>query len=157
MSGVNVQQELQSNPALQPLVQQLTQGMQQMPQPMGQMPQPMPQMPQMGQQPMGQMQQPMGQMQPPQGYDPMAAIAQMQRPPVQVQNPIFGGAIPMNFALPEASRIPAGYESALAGFKPNPDTVESMAQKLSKDLNRRMSNVESKVNDNTKQFAGDAA
>lgn len=155
MSGVNVQQELQRNPELQPLVQQLTQGMQQMPQPMGQMPQmpqPMPQMPQMG-----QMQQPMGQMQPPQGYDPMAAIAQMQRPPVQVQNPIFGGAIPMNFALPEASRIPAGYESALAGFKPNPDTVESMAQKLSKDLNRRMSNVESKANDNTKQFADDAA
>lgn len=146
MSGVNVQQELQRNPALQPLVQQLTQGMQQMPQPMGQMPQmpqPMPQMPQMGQQPqMPQMQQPMQQ-----GYDPMAAIAQMQRPPAQVQNPIFGGAIPMNFALPEASRIPAGYESALAGFKPNPDTVESMAQKLSKDLNRRMSRVESKVKD----------
>ena len=28
----------------------------------------------------------------------------------QVQNPIFGGAIPMDFGLPQASQIPAGFQ-----------------------------------------------
>ena len=148
MSGANVQQELQRDPNLQPLVQQLTQGLQQMPQ-MGQTPRPP--MPQMGQQ-MPQMDQ-----MPQQGYDPMAAIAQMQRSPVQVQNPIFGGAIPMNFGLPQAARVPEGYQSSLAQFRPSMETVETMAQKLSKDLNRRMSQLESQSRDQYSGYQGSDA
>jgi hypothetical protein len=52
-------------------------------------------------------------------YNPFDAIAQMQRQPMQqpVMNPFFGGQIPMNFGLPEASRIPADFQSALQNFK----------------------------------------
>ena len=53
------------------------------------------------------------------GYNPMMAIASMYRPPVQVQNPIFGGAIPMDFGLPQASRIPEGYTSRASQFRPS--------------------------------------
>jgi hypothetical protein len=38
----------------------------------------------------------------------------------QVQNPIFGGAIPMEFGLPQVNQIPAGYQSALAQYRPSP-------------------------------------
>ena len=52
-------------------------------------------------------------------YNPMQAIQQMQRQPVQqVQNPVFGGAIPMNFGLPQASQLPAQYQSPLAQMLP---------------------------------------
>ena len=60
--------------------------------------------------PMQRQQQPpmMPQMQP--QFDLSQAIMAMQRQPVQqVQNPIFGGAIPMNFGLPQASQIPADF------------------------------------------------
>jgi hypothetical protein len=54
------------------------------------------------------------------------AIQQMQRPAVQmpVQNPIFGGAIPMDFGLPQAAQIPAGYTNPLMSFKPAPFTAQ---------------------------------
>lgn len=53
-------------------------------------------------------------------FNPMQAIQQMQRPMVQpVQNPVFGGSIPMNFGLPESSQVPAGYTPRLSAFKPN--------------------------------------
>jgi len=75
------------------------------------------------QQPLQQMQQSMqpmqqfGQQQ--STYNPFEAIAQMQRQPMQqpVMNPFFGGQIPMNFGLPEASRIPADFQSALQNFE----------------------------------------
>lgn len=54
-------------------------------------------------------------------YNPMQAIQQMQRQPVQIQpiqNPIFGGNIPINFGLPQASQVPIGYQSPLASFRP---------------------------------------
>lgn len=54
-------------------------------------------------------------------YNPMQAIQQMQRQPVQIQpiqNPIFGGSIPMNFGLPQQSQVPIGYQSPLASFRP---------------------------------------
>jgi hypothetical protein len=87
--------------------------MSQMPQMQQQMPQRMPQ----------QMQQPMGMTQ--MGYNPMLAIQQMQRQPMpQVQNPIFGGAIPMDFGLPQVNQIPAGYQSALAQYRPSPFTQQ---------------------------------
>jgi hypothetical protein len=53
----------------------------------------------------------------------MQAIQQMQRPAVQMpQNPIFGGQvpIPMDFGLPEASRIPAGFRAPAAQYTPGP-------------------------------------
>jgi len=56
-------------------------------------------------------------------FDPMQAIQQMQRPAVQMpQNPIFGGQvpIPMDFGLPEASRIPAGFRAPAAQYRPGP-------------------------------------
>ena len=91
MSGADLQQ-------LQQLAQQ-SQGMQPN---MGMMRQQLPQVQQM--QPMQQM----PQMQP--QFDLSQAIMAMQRQPVQqVQNPIFGGAIPMNFGLPQASQIPADF------------------------------------------------
>lgn len=93
------------------------------------------------QQPMQQMQQPLQQMQqsmqPMQqfgqqqsAYNPFDAIAQMQRQPMQqpVMNPFFGGQIPMNFGLPEASRIPADFQSALQNFErgtPPPPPVDN--------------------------------
>lgn len=54
-------------------------------------------------------------------YNPMQAIQQMQRQPVQIQpiqNPIFGGSIPMNFGLPQQSQVPIGYQSPLSMFRP---------------------------------------
>ena len=93
------------------------------------------------QQPMQQMQQPLQQMQqsmqPMQqfgqqqsAYNPFDAIAQMQRQPMQqpVMNPFFGGQIPMSFGLPEASRIPADFQSALQNFErgtPPPPPVDN--------------------------------
>lgn len=61
-------------------------------------------------------------------YNPSQAIQQMQRQPVQiqpwqsraVQNPIFGGTIPISFGLPQASQIPVAYQSPLASFRPMP-------------------------------------
>jgi hypothetical protein len=51
----------------------------------------------------------MPQMQP--QFDLSQAIMSMQRQPMQsVQNPFFGGAIPMDFGLPQASQIPAGFQ-----------------------------------------------
>lgn len=54
-------------------------------------------------------------------YNPSQALQQMQRQPVQiqpwqsrVQNPIFGGTIPMNFGLPPGAQLPAGYQSPIA-------------------------------------------
>lgn len=89
MSGVDFQQ-------LQQMAQQA-----QMP-PMQRQQQPMPQMMQMP------MQMPMQQMQP--QFDLSQAIMAMQRQPMQsVQNPFFGGAIPMDFGLPQASQIPADF------------------------------------------------
>ena len=92
MSGADLQQ-------LQQMAQQA-----QMP-PMQRQQQP-PMMPQMQQMP---------QMQP--QFDLSQAIMAMQRQPMQqVQNPIFGGAIPMNFGLPQASQIPADF--AVRQFTP---------------------------------------
>lgn len=54
-------------------------------------------------------------------YNPMQAIQQMQRQPVQIQpiqNPIFGGNIPMNFGLPQQAQMPAGYQSPMAMYRP---------------------------------------
>jgi hypothetical protein len=110
MSGM--MQELQSNPmAMQQIAPLIQSAMSQMPQMQQQMPQ--------------QMQQPMGMTQ--MGYNPMLAIQQMQRQPMpQVQNPVFGGAIPMDFGLPQASQIPAGYQSALAQYRPSPFTQQNL-------------------------------
>ena len=53
--------------------------------------------------------QPMQQAQP--QYDLMQAIASLQRQPAQaVQNPIFGGAIPINFNLPQVNQVPADFQ-----------------------------------------------
>ena len=91
MSGVDFQR-----------LQQMAQQAQMPPMQRQQQPPMMPQMQQM--QPMQQM----PQMQP--QFDLSQAIMAMQRQPVQqVQNPIFGGAIPMNFGLPQASQIPADF------------------------------------------------
>jgi hypothetical protein len=120
MSGGQLQQVAQSvsqqpmamgNNDLSQLIQQaLSQSMQQ---PMQQMPQQMPQG--------------FPGMQPGMGYDPMMAIAQMQRQPVQqAQNPFFGGAIPIDFGLPQASQIPAGYQSAMAAFRPSPFNQQNL-------------------------------
>ena len=66
---------------------------------------------------MGMMRQQLPQVQAPQmqqarpQFDLSQAIMAMQMQPVQqVQNPIFGGAIPMNFGLPQASQIPADFQ-----------------------------------------------
>lgn len=90
MSGADLQQ-------LQQMAQQA-----QMP-PMQRQQQP-PMMPQMQQQmPMQQQMQPQ--------FDLSQAILAMQRQPAQsVQNPFFGGAIPMDFGLPQASQIPADFQ-----------------------------------------------
>jgi hypothetical protein len=95
MSGVDFQR-----------LQQMAQQAQMPPMQRQQQPPMMPQMQQMQQmQPMQQM----PQMQP--QFDLSQAIMAMQRQPVQqVQNPIFGGAIPMNFGLPQASQIPADFQ-----------------------------------------------
>ena len=84
------------------------------------------------QQPMQQSMQPMQQFgQQQSAYNPFDAIAQMQRQPMQqpVMNPFFGGQIPMNFGLPEASRIPADFQSALKNFErgtpPPPPPVDN--------------------------------
>ena len=118
MSGIA--QELQGNPmAMRQIAPLIQSAMSQMPQMQQQMPQ---RMPQQMQQPM---QQPMGMTQ--MGYNPMLAIAQMQRQPMpQVQNPIFGGAIPMDFGLPQASQIPVGYQSALAQYRPSPFNQQNL-------------------------------
>jgi hypothetical protein len=72
-------------------------------------------------------------------FNPMQAIQQMQRQPVQmqpVQNPVFGGSIPMNFGLPQAAQIPTGYVPRLASFQPSqapipaPPAPMSLAQML---------------------------
>ena len=83
-------------------------------------------------QPMQQSMQPMQQFgQQQSAYNPFDAIAQMQRQPMQqpVMNPFFGGQIPMNFGLPEASRIPADFQSALKNFErgtpPPPPPVDN--------------------------------
>lgn len=58
-------------------------------------------------------------------YNPMQAIQQMQRQPVQIQpiqNPIFGGSIPMNFGLPQQAQMPVGYQSPMAMYRPAPFT-----------------------------------
>ena len=108
MSGADLQQ-------LQQLAQQ-SQGMQPN---MGMMRQQLPQVQQM--QPMQQM----PQMQP--QFDLSQAIMAMQRQPMQsVQNPIFGGSIPMNFGLPQASQIPADFQvrqftPGKFNAKPKPD------------------------------------
>lgn len=62
-------------------------------------------------------------------FDPMQAIQQMQRPAVQmpVQNPVFGGTIPMNFGLPQASQMPAGYVPRLAAFRPSQAPISDYA------------------------------
>lgn len=94
-------------PAQQPMQQPMRQPMRQ----------PMPQQ-------MPQMTQPMQQQG---GYNPFAAIAQMQRQPMQqpVINPIFGGAIPMNFGLPQASQIPSDFTSRLSSFKPGTTPINT--------------------------------
>lgn len=52
-------------------------------------------------------------------FNPMAAIQQMQRPAIQpVQNPIFGGAIPMDFGLPQAAQMPVAYQNPISNFIP---------------------------------------
>jgi len=83
-------------------------------------------------QPMQQSMQPMQQFgQQQSAYNPFEAIAQMKRQPMQqpVMNPFFGGQIPMNFGLPEASRIPADFQSALQNFErgtpPPPPPVDN--------------------------------
>ena len=91
MSGVDFQR-----------LQQMAQQAQMPPMQRQQQPPMMPQMQQM--QPMQQM----PQMQP--QFDLSQAIMAMQRQPMpRVQNPIFGGAIPMKFGLPQASQIPADF------------------------------------------------
>lgn len=48
------------------------------------------------------------------GYSPMAAVQNMYRAaPVQIQNPFFGGAIPLDFGIPQQS-----YASPLVNFRP---------------------------------------
>jgi hypothetical protein len=49
-------------------------------------------------------------------FDPFQAVASMYRPPAAqdftyqpVNNPFFGGAIPLDFGLPQENRIPEGY------------------------------------------------
>ena len=64
-------------------------------------------------------------------FDPMQAIQQMQRPQAQpVQNPVFGGTIPMNFGLPQASQIPQGYTPKLAAFMPSQAPIQPVAPKF---------------------------
>ena len=64
-------------------------------------------------------------------YNPTQDIHGMQRQPLQipqwqgqqaVQNPIFGGAIPMDFGLPAGARIPAAYQMPVANRPPPPST-----------------------------------
>jgi hypothetical protein len=82
-------------------------------------------------------------------FDPMQAIQQMQRPAVQMpQNPFFGGQvpIPMDFGLPEASRIPDNYapppraqfQQGLAGLRGEYD------QRIA-DLTSQISNLQSQI------------
>ena len=123
MSG-NQQLDSQLMASLQSSMQQpLQQHLQQMQQSMQPMQQPL--------QPMQQLMQPMQQFgQQQSAYNPFDAIAKMQRQPMQqpVMNPFFGGQIPMNFGLPEASRIPADFQSALQNFErgtPLPPPVDN--------------------------------
>jgi hypothetical protein len=62
-------------------------------------------------------------------FDMNQAIQQMQRPPVpmQVQNPIFGGTIPMDFGLPQASQIPAQFTPRAAQFRPSQEPIQTAA------------------------------
>ena len=59
-------------------------------------------------------------------FNPMQAIQQMQRPAVQmpVQNPFFGGPIPMQFGLPQVNQIPMGYQPRLSDFRPSQDPIQ---------------------------------
>jgi len=125
MSG-QIAQELQNNPqAMQriaPLVQLALSQVQQQP-----MRQPMPQ----------QMQQPMQAMNMTNmGYNPFMAIQQMQRQPVQAQNPFFGGAIPFDFGLPQVNQLPMNYVSPLAAFRPG-DFAAFQEAKNQKQFNNR--------------------
>jgi len=119
MSGADLQQ-----------LQQMAQQAQMPPMQRQQQPPMMPQMP-MQMQPMQQM----PQMQP--QFDLSQAIMAMQRQPVQqVQNPIFGGAIPMNFGLPQASQIPADFQvrqftPGKFNAKPKPDYSSFSDQAMS--------------------------
>lgn len=72
-------------------------------------------------------------------YNPMQGIQQMQQMPMQnmqqmpvqnmpVQNPVFGGSIPMNFGLPQASQPPAGYVPKLASFQPSQAPIVPVAK-----------------------------
>ena len=62
-------------------------------------------------------------------FDPMQAINQMQRQPMQqIENPVFGGTIPMNFGLPQASQIPAGYVPRLSAFTPSQAPIAPVNQ-----------------------------
>ena len=82
---------------------------------------------------MGMMRQQLPQVQAPQmqqarpQFDLSQAIMAMQRQPMQsVQNPFFGGAIPMDFGLPQASQIPADFQvrqftPGKFNAKPKPD------------------------------------
>ena len=95
MSGADLQQLQQLAQQSQGIQPNMVMMRQQLPQVQA------PQMQQMQQQP----------------FDLSQAIMAMQRQPVQqVQNPIFGGAIPMNFGLPQASQIPADF--AVRQFTP---------------------------------------
>jgi len=110
MSGVDFQRlEQMAQQAQMPLMQR-----QQQPPMMPQMPMqqvqpqfmPQPVMPQQQQQQQGP-------------FNLSQAIMAMQRQPMpRVQNPFFGGAIPMNFGLPQASQIPAGFQ--VRQFTPGP-------------------------------------
>lgn len=63
-------------------------------------------------------------------FNPMQAIQQMQRPAVQmpVQNPFFGGPIPMQFGLPQVNQIPAGYQPRLSEFRPSQESIDSFRE-----------------------------
>lgn len=94
-------------------------------------------------------------------FNPMQAINQMQRPPVQMQpmqpmpveNPVFGGAIPMNFGLPMASQIPVGYTPRLAAFQPN-QTVKPLAQDVSSVSNAVNQSNSNAVNQSNGGYQG---
>ena len=86
-----------------------------------QMPPMMPQMPMQQVQPqfMPQPVMPQQQQQQQGPFNLSQAIMAMQRQPMpRVQNPFFGGAIPINFGLPQASQIPAGFQ--VRQFTPGP-------------------------------------
>ena len=135
MSG-QIAQELQRNPQsmqrIAPLVQSALSQVQQQP-----MRQPMPQ----------QMQQPMQAMgMTNMGYNPFMAIQQMQRQPVQAQNPFFGGAIPFDFGLPQVNQLPMGYVPSLAAFRPG--DFAAFKQAKNQINNRPRNNFYNQFDDN---------